>query len=239
MTIEVEETMMSNRANSVIMEFPLRGEWLTPNTPGSKVPSHGTNKFGTRFAVDFIQVDWTRKGWPSYRASLLKYLILGLSTDDYYCWEQPIFSPCDGKVVQVADGYKEPRRTNLWRDMFKATYNAKHFDPTKEDIQSIAGNYVIIQIEENMYVALIHLRRGSINVMKGQSIKKGEAIGMVGHSGNSYMPHLHFQLMDSIDIAIAKGIPFVFDKYELFIDGQWEVIRNHVPKSSDRIRFTF
>lgn len=237
MTMQEEVTKMSNRVQSVIMDFPLRGEWLAPNTPGSKVPSHGTNKFGTRFAVDLIQVDWTRRGLPSYRASLLKYLCLGISTEDYYCWEQPIFSPCDGMVVQVSDGYEEPKRTNLWRDMFKAAFNAKHFDPNKEDIQSIAGNYVIIQIETNVYVALIHLRRGSISVKEGQRITKGEPIGMVGHSGNSYMPHLHFQLMDSMDIAIANGIPFVFAQYELFIDGQWEVIRNHVPKNRDRIRF--
>ena len=51
----------------IIVEFPLRGEWLSPNTPGTKIPSHGTNQLGTRYAYDFIQVDWERKGWPSYR----------------------------------------------------------------------------------------------------------------------------------------------------------------------------
>ena len=24
----------------IIVEFPLRGEWLSPNTPGTKIPSH-------------------------------------------------------------------------------------------------------------------------------------------------------------------------------------------------------
>lgn len=28
----------------IIVEFPLRGEWLSPNTPGTKIPSHGTNQ---------------------------------------------------------------------------------------------------------------------------------------------------------------------------------------------------
>ena len=44
----------------IIMAFPLRGEWLAPQTPGTKIPSHGTNRLGTRYAFDFIQVDWAR-----------------------------------------------------------------------------------------------------------------------------------------------------------------------------------
>ena len=35
--------------NPIIVEFPLRGEWNSPNTPGSKIPSHGTNQLGTRY----------------------------------------------------------------------------------------------------------------------------------------------------------------------------------------------
>ena len=45
----------------IIVEFPLRGEWLSPNTPGTKIPSHGTNHLGTRYAYDFIQVDCVKQ----------------------------------------------------------------------------------------------------------------------------------------------------------------------------------
>lgn len=51
----------------ILVSFPLTGEWLSPNTPGSKIPSHGTNQLGTRYAYDFIQVDWERNGLPAYR----------------------------------------------------------------------------------------------------------------------------------------------------------------------------
>jgi len=34
----------------IIAAFPLRGEWLSPNTPGTKIPSHGTDRLGTRYA---------------------------------------------------------------------------------------------------------------------------------------------------------------------------------------------
>ena len=63
---------MLEMSNPIIVEFPLRGEWLSPNTPGTKVPSHGTNQLGTRYAYDFIQVDWNRIGNPAYRVGLMR-----------------------------------------------------------------------------------------------------------------------------------------------------------------------
>ena len=59
----------------IIIDFPLRGEWFSPNTPGTRIPSHGTNRFGTRYAYDFLQVDWKRKGHPNYQTHWLIYLI--------------------------------------------------------------------------------------------------------------------------------------------------------------------
>ncbi len=65
---------MLEMCNPIIVQFPLRGEWLSPNTPGTKIPSHGTNQLGTRYAYDFIQVDWNRIGNPAYRVGLMQYL---------------------------------------------------------------------------------------------------------------------------------------------------------------------
>lgn len=59
----------------------------------------------------------------------------------------------------------------------------------------------------------------------------------MGHSGNSFAPHLHFQLMDSSDIATAKGLPCAFEQYELFKNGTWEKVNNGIPTNKDRIRF--
>ena len=221
----------------IIVQFPLRGEWLSPNTPGTKVPSHGTNQLGTRYAYDFIQVDWNRIGNPAYRVSLMQYLFSGVKLSDYYCWGQEVYSPCDGIVVVAEDGYAENARTNLLGDMSNAYKNAHYFDPEKDDIQSVAGNYVIIKYSENVYAALCHLQTGSVQVSVGQMIKKGEVIGRVGHSGNSFAPHLHFQLMDSGDITVANGVPCAFEQYEIFQDNEWQIIENGIPTDKDRIRF--
>jgi hypothetical protein len=221
----------------IVIEFPLRGEWFAPNTPGSKIPSHGTNQLGARYAYDFIQVDWERKGLPAYRVSLPQYLFFGVSLTDYYCWGQEVYAPCDGIVVQIEDGYKEEERTNIFSDMANAYKNANSFDPVKDNIQTVAGNYIILEVSAQVYAAFAHFQMGSIQVSEGQSIKKGDVIGRVGHSGNSFAPHLHFQLMDSSDISTANGLPCAFEKYEVFQNGEWKEVFNSIPTNKDRIRF--
>lgn len=228
---------MIDAREPIIVEFPLRGEWLSPNTPGTKIPSHGTNKLAARYAYDFVQVDWDRKGWPAYRVSLAQYLLFGVPIEEYYGWGQDVYAPCDGVIVQAEDGYEEQTRTKLLADMSNAYKNAHYFDPKKDDIQSVAGNYIIIECADDVYAALVHLQTGSIQVSVGQRVRKGEIIGRVGHSGNSFAPHLHFQLMDSSDIATAKGLPCAFEQYEIFKNGIWEKVTNGIPTNKDRIRF--
>lgn len=221
----------------IIVHFPLRGEWMAPNTPGTKIPSHGTNKFGTRYAYDFIQVDWGRKGLPSYQGSLTQYLLIGIPIYKYYCWGKEVYAPVDGVVFQAEDGYAEKKRTNIVSDLFSAYKNAHYFDAKTDDVQTIAGNYIIIKNSDDIYAALVHLQKGSIQVKVGQHVKKGEFIGRVGHSGNSFAPHLHFQLMDSSDIATANGLPCVFEKYEVFQNNKWKEVAKGIPTDKDRIKF--
>ncbi|WP_283175704.1 M23 family metallopeptidase [Lysinibacillus sp. Bpr_S20] len=228
---------MIDAREPIIVEFPLRGEWLSPNTPGTKIPSHGTNKLAARYAYDFVQVDWDRKGWPAYRVSLAQYLLFGVPIEEYYGWGQDVYAPCEGVIVKAEDGYEERTRTKLLSDMSNAYKNAHYFDPKKDDIQSVAGNYIIIECADDVYAALVHLQTGSIQVSVGQRVRKGEIIGRVGHSGNSFAPHLHFQLMDSSDIATAKGLPCAFEQYEIFKNGIWEKVTNGIPTNKDRIRF--
>ncbi|MFK3938020.1 M23 family metallopeptidase [Alkalihalobacillus sp. NPDC078783] len=221
----------------IIVEFPLRGEWYAPNTPGTKIPSHGTDKFGSRYAYDFVQVNWNQKGWPAYRTGLAHYLFSGVPIHEYYCWGQDVFAPCDGVVIKAEDGYPERAKTNLLKDLTNAYKHARWFDPIKDDVQSVAGNYIMLDCANSVYAAFVHLQLGSVQVAVGQSIKKGEFIGKVGHSGNSFAPHLHIQFMDDSDIADANGVPFAFEQYEVYKNGVWESVVNGIPTNKDRIRF--
>ena len=228
---------MKGFEDPVIIGFPLRGEWLAPNTPGKRIPSHGTDQLGERYAFDFLQVDWARTGKPFYHPSVLWYLFFGVPLNQCYGWGQEVYAPCDGEIIKAQDGYRERSRVHWASDLLIALKNAYAFNPQKDDIQSVAGNYIVMKCADRVYAAFAHLQMGSIPVRVGQRVKKGDILGKVGHSGNSTAPHLHFQLMDSSDLVSAKGIPCAFQQYELFQDGEWRTVYRSVPSNKDRIRF--
>ena len=49
--------MTTEMQSAMRVAFPLRGEWVAFNSPGDRVPSHGTDLLGQRFAYDFIRGD--------------------------------------------------------------------------------------------------------------------------------------------------------------------------------------
>lgn len=51
----------------VPIEAPLRDEWMVLNSPGTKVPSHGTDYLAQTYAFDLLQVDWSQKSAKFYK----------------------------------------------------------------------------------------------------------------------------------------------------------------------------
>jgi murein DD-endopeptidase MepM/ murein hydrolase activator NlpD len=76
------------------------------------------------------------------------------------------------------------------------------------------GNYVVLDHLNGEYSYYCHLRQ-NILVRPGEKVKKGQVLARVGNSGNSSEPHLHFQLMDDGDFAVANGLPVVFEDINL------------------------
>ncbi|MEZ5497951.1 MAG: hypothetical protein R3E77_00840 [Steroidobacteraceae bacterium] len=59
--------------------FPLRGEWTAMNTPGHRLPSHGTDLLAQTYAHDFVRLDRQARGSKFFRdRSLLRYLVFGV-----------------------------------------------------------------------------------------------------------------------------------------------------------------
>jgi murein DD-endopeptidase MepM/ murein hydrolase activator NlpD len=113
--------------------------------------------------------------------------------------------------------------------------NAWTFDPKRDDLQSLSGNYVLLETRDG-YALIAHAQTGSIQVSPGDPVKVGQVLARVGHSGNSTAPHLHFHLMDHRDPLRAQGIPCCFREYEALNNGTWQVVQNGIPKATDRIR---
>lgn len=219
----------------ILIDFPLKGTWITPNSPGKRVPSHGTTKYGETYAYDFVKIDSNSKIDKFYSISPLRYLLHGAKLDECYGWGSEIYAPCDGEVIIAEDGVVERNPVKITNDIKYMKEITIKFENGMAKYKEVAGNYVIMKMDNKVYALFAHLQNGTIRVEKGQNVKRGEIIGNVGHSGNSTAPHLHFQLMDHADPMYANGLPCAFFEYEEYKNGKWEPVYNGVP-GSNRIR---
>jgi murein DD-endopeptidase MepM/ murein hydrolase activator NlpD len=68
------------------------------------------------------------------------------------------------------------------------------FDRSTENGPGGFGNHVILSHRDGFETIYGHLAKGSIQVGVGDGVGAGDALGRVGSSGNSDMPHLHLEL---------------------------------------------
>ena len=54
---------------------------------------------------------------------------------------------------------------------------------------------------------------GSVRVRKGQEVRRGQVLGLLGNSGNTSTPHLHFQVSDRPGFAPVDSLPYVFSRF--------------------------
>jgi murein DD-endopeptidase MepM/ murein hydrolase activator NlpD len=57
-----------------------------------------------------------------------------------------------------------------------------------------AGHYVVVRSDDGRDYVFMHLLDGSVAVEKGQSVAAGQRLGLVGSTGSSDGPHLHFEI---------------------------------------------
>jgi hypothetical protein len=225
---------MGELDDPVVVELPLRGEWSVERSPADRIPSHGTDMLGQRYAYDLVRTDH-RTGLHLHPAGTLRWLLIGGRTWDCYGWGQPVHAALDGVIVQAVDGVAERQWLHVARESWVAVKNTLAFARRGLDAARLAGNHVIMATG-GMYALYAHLAPGSVVVTRGQQIRAGEVLGRVGHSGNSTAPHLHFHLMDSADPLQARGIPCAFSAYLVERDGQWQRVERGIPHRRERIR---
>ena len=72
------------------------------------------------------------------------------------------------------------------------------------------GNYVIIEHIDGNYSLYAHLSKGTVTVEVGESVKQGQVVGKVGHSGRSSGPHLHFEIRVGSNDSTSTQDPLNF-----------------------------
>jgi hypothetical protein len=225
---------MSELDAPVVVELPLRGEWSVERSPADRIPSHGTDLLGQRYAYDLVRTDH-RPGLQLHPAGTLRWLLVGGRTRDCHGWGQPVHAALDGVIVQAVDGVPERQWLHPVRESWVAVKTTVGFARGGLDPARLAGNHVIVATG-GTYALYAHLAPGSVVVTRGQQVRAGQVLGRVGHSGNSTAPHLHFHLMDSADPLQAAGIPCAFAAYLVERDGQWQRVERGIPHRGERIR---
>lgn len=198
-----------SRASSdreTVISLPFAGRWLAQNSPARRVPSHGTDLFGERYAIDFVAVDHRRRtadrrDWRTFLASE--------PPERFLAYGRPLLAPADGVVVHVHDGEidHEGRRSQLTLVPYVLGQRSR----LRLGVSAIAGNHVVVALRDSgVFVALAHLRAGSLRVAVGEQVSTGQHLADCGNTGNSTQPHVHVQLMDSSNLAVARGVPMAF-----------------------------
>jgi murein DD-endopeptidase MepM/ murein hydrolase activator NlpD len=52
-------------------------------------------------------------------------------------------------------------------------------------------------------------------VRVGQKVRAGAVLGLLGNSGNSSAPHLHFHITDGPSVVGSEGVPYVLQRFKL------------------------
>jgi hypothetical protein len=165
------------------------------NTSGHRrtaVPLYGEAQIGQRFATDWIKLG--ADGRAFHGDSLVNR--------NWYGYGTPVFAVADGIVSETKDSIIE----NV------------PFSPTMAvpiTFETVGGNHVILDLGGGHFAFYAHLQPGSLKVKLGDRIRRGQPIGLLGNSGNSTAPHLHFHVTNGNSPLGSEGLPWVWDKFQL------------------------
>jgi len=195
-TYELAPTKVTDR-EAIVIASPLRGpDWIVGNGccadfsahRGTVLPVNGAPHVAERFAIDFVQIDPMGRLFEGAKNPLSNYSYFG----------DEIHSVAAGKVVGVVDGMPDIEAGSL---------------PPSITAAEAGGNHVVVDIGHGRYAFYAHLQPGSVRVKVGQKVKVGETLGLLGNSGNTDAPHLHFHVMDSPYPLLANGMPYRFANF--------------------------
>jgi hypothetical protein len=140
-----------------------------------------------RFAIDFVRIDdrATFAGDPT-------------KNDSYFLFGAEVIAAGSGHIVAASDGMAENVPTQPLPPF---------------DVRTAPGNHIVEALDDGRFVLYAHLQNGSVRVHAGDRVRRGQVLGLVGNTGNSHQPHLHFHVMDRASPLASDGLPYAFDRF--------------------------
>ncbi len=136
-----------------------------------------THRGQWKYGLDFVAVN--EKGE--------KFCNRGFEIGDHFTFGQEIFSPIEGWVFDCFDGNLDNEIGQVSSEQY--------------------GNYLILHSVYGYFVALLHLKKDSLLVKKGDFVKVGQQLAKCGNSGYSQEPHLHLNVQKTAKLGEAN-MPF-------------------------------
>jgi murein DD-endopeptidase MepM/ murein hydrolase activator NlpD len=159
---------MAPRARTPILQFPVRLRSQSKAISGHHI-------------ANYVDLDATAK---------LKDFTCGRRTYDGHNGTDFVLSPfwwrmMDGKEAEVVAA--APGRL--------INKNDGNFDRQCNFSGASPGNYVVIEQDDGHFAYYFHMKKGFVTPRSiGSRVAAGDVLGLVGSSGTSLLPHLHFEL---------------------------------------------
>jgi len=166
-----------NKRTETVFDLPFEGEWLVYWGGSNVLLNYHYEHESQRYSYDFVQA----KEGSTYNGDPLK-------NESYYAFGKPILAPAEGVVAAVVNDIEDNAPVGVMNQ--------------KEP----AGNLVVIDHGGGEYSFLAHLKKGSVTKQPGDNVERGEVIGLLGNSGNSSEPHLHYQVSDGTDLFKTRSL---------------------------------
>lgn len=183
---------------------PVTGRWSALNSPADRTPSHGVHAYGQTYAIDVVA-----EPEPGARPGFSPLWPLVRRPADFPAFGAPLHAVADGTVVRADDRQRDHlSRTSLPGLLYLMLIEGSVREMS--GVRRILGNHLVLDLGDGTPAAYAHLRRGSLAVRVGDTVRAGQVLARCGNSGNSSEPHLHFQLMDGPDPDTARGVPFTW-----------------------------
>jgi hypothetical protein len=170
------------------------GIWLAGDGPAND-SNHRRSIFaidGHVYSPERFAIDWVKVGpnGDSRHDGTTK-------NENWWGWSEPVLAVADGEITEAVDEFPD----NTPRVLPPVT------------LDNIAGNHIILRIAPNRFVTYAHLQRGTIKVRSGDHVHRGDALALLGNSGNSTGAHLHLQVTERNSVLESEGVPFVFASF--------------------------